>query len=229
MNRTRMMSCAIGMGLLLGVMLLSGCNSSKNNEGQAKGEQSAAVLPELPAADAALLKPVPNSKLLATTVLKRSPKPEPGTIHPACAADEVTTTYSVQVKFPVTVCTLEGIPATGVGSGVFTQLAAPTHKLDNAKLAQDQQGFAASLSNSASLSSIWQCRQDSGPWPGNLVSDKACINNCATHNLLTLLNTPALIQFEWYGSIVTDKPPDFQYVGQLQAIDVERERCHQQN
>jgi hypothetical protein len=224
-----MMTCAGGIGLLLGITLWSGCNNSKSKEGQPNEETSVTALPELPAADAALLKPVPNSKLLATTVLKRSPKPAPGTIHPDCAAYDVTTTYNIQVKYPVTVCTLLGVPDNGVGSGVFTQLAAPTHKLDNAKLPQDQQAFAASLSNSASLSSVWRCRQDSGPWQGNLVSEKGCINNCATDNLLTLLNTPNLIQFEWYGSIISDKPPDFQFVGQPQQVDVEREVCHPQN
>ncbi len=224
MNRTRMMGYTAGLALVLIAMLWIGCSSSKSKE-----EESVAALPELEAGDVATLKAVPNSKALATSVLKRGPQPEAPKIQPPCPADDVTLTYSAEVDYPVTVCTLLGVPDTGVGSGVFTLGIAPTHKLDNSKLPKELQSQASRSSSSAAFVPIWRCKKDKGPWQGVLTSEKGCTNTCATDNILTLLNTPNLIGFEWYGSIITDKPPDFQFVGQLQLIDTVRDKCHKQN
>ena len=221
-----MMGYSVGLSLVLLGMLWSGCNNSKT-----KVQETVEALPELPAADVANLKAVPNTKTLATSVLKRSPRPVPAKIQPACAIDDVTFTYSVEVEYPVTVCIPLNIPSTGTATGVYTGGLTPTHKLDNSKLPQDLQSLATGSQNSASSQppTIWQCRQDKGPWQGSLTSEKGCTDNCATDNILTLLNTPNLVKIEWYGTIFDDKPPDVTFVGGLHQIDVERDRCHPQN
>ena len=216
---------AAGLTLVLAGSFWAGCSSEKSKE-----EQSIASLPELAPADVAMLKAVPNNSMLATSVLKRGSRPEPASkIQPACAAEDVTITYSVEVEFPVTVCTLHGLPTSGIPvGGIFTQLKEPTHKLDSAKLPQELQSVAGNKSSSGPSQAIpiFQCRQDEGPWQASLTSERHCTNVCSPDNLLTLLNTPNLIEFEWYGSITDDKPPDFTYVPHtLQQLDIDRQSC----
>ncbi len=225
MHRTRRMSYVAALALLLTGMSWTGCSSNKNKE-----QESVASLPELPSADVATLKAVPNSKMLATSVIKRVPRPEaPPKIQPACQADDVTTNYSVEVKYPVTVCIPLNIPSTGTVTGQYPGGLTPTHKLDTSKLPQDLQSLASNSPNSASPETLWKCKKDEGPWQGSLDSEKSCSGTCETDNRLTLLNTPNVVEVEWYGSIIGDKPPIVQFVGQLHLNDTTREMCHSQN
>ncbi len=225
MNRTRRMSYAAVLALVLTAMLWTSCSSNKSKE-----QESVASLPELPTADVATLKAVPNNKMLATSVIMRSARPEvPPKIQPGCAADDVTTNYSVEVKYSVTVCIPINIPSAGTITGVFNGGLTPNYKLDNSKLPQELQGLATTSPNSASPETLWECKKDEGPWKGSLDSEKGCSATCETDNRLTLLNTPNVVEIEWYGSIIGDKPPIVQFVGQLHLNDTTSERCHSQN
>jgi hypothetical protein len=183
--------------VVLGSLLWMACGTKKPSE-----QDVTASLPDLPQTDVAKLKPVPRAQMLATSeVLWAAPAPpeSQSAVHQNCAQDSSETDYSVEVKYPITVCLLPpNVPSVPIGTS--TGSFAPTHKLDSSNLSAEQKAVAGE----AQTLKVWWCHQDNGPWQGSLISTRECTVSCSTLNTLTLTNTPNMVGgFHWYGSPFT--------------------------
>jgi len=223
MSRKSCTPAAATFFLFLGALLWIGCGAKKSSE-----QEVTASLPELPQADAAKLKPVPRTQMLATSEIQLPAPPPPeseSAIHPNCAANGSETDFSAEVKYSVTVCVFPNAPSAPIGTA-----PAPTHKLDSSRLSAEQQAITGQAPAPA-LKLLW-CHQDDGPWQGFLSSERGCSGICASQNALTLNNTPNLVVFRWTGSPF-DIPPGapFSYASKPVALGppVDEGRCHAQN
>jgi hypothetical protein len=178
--------------LALSGLLWTGCGGK-----DAKEQELAASLPELPDADVAKLKPVPNSQLLGTSELQRVRQggaPQTAST-PPCPKDDTILDFSAQVTYPITVCSFHAAGA------MLTESSGLTHKLSNTSLPAGLKVAAAKQSPSGEIpSSLWRfCKKDSGPWQADLSSDHPCSGTCGTYNRLTLTNSPNPVEWDWYG------------------------------
>ncbi len=220
MNYSALKHAAPAVMLVLSGVLSIGCGGNKDQE-------RVASLPELPQADVAKLKPVPNSHLLASSELQRAPDVVTGPPPPPCAKDASITDFAAEVKYPITVCSSIFVDP-GDLAGVFSERRAPTHKLDVSKLPPDLQAIASNQSQSAGRPNniFWSCRTDDGPWQAHLTVERGCIGSCRSLNTLQLINVPNLVLWQWFGS-PQDHPADFQFVGPLTSQGTTDEgSCH---
>ena len=193
-------------------------------------------LPEVSQDEAAQLKPVPNTQILATSLKHRAPnfadlKPAASSAAaPPCPKDDIVLFSTLQVKYPIVVCSIDlnNVPVIVVGGSI-----SPTYKLDNSKLAPELQAPGSATSPGAgratSSGSLWFCHKDSGPWQASMTSEHACSGTCGTFNTVTLTNAPNAIEWDWYGS-PTDYPSDFTVVGHpVSDGSTDLGPCHPQN
>ena len=187
-------------------------------------QNAVASLPDLPQADLAKLTPVAHSTVLATSDVHRLPAEPPaiGPPSPSCPQDASRTTLSVDVTYPVTVCAQPPVDVAVVGV-VFVERRGPTHKLADARLPTEMRRSPQAPQN---VNAFWGCRMDSGPWQGLLTEEHGCSGTWRPLNTLTLIDTPNVVFWGWYGRR-QDHPSDFQFASNpVQISDDDLGACH---
>jgi hypothetical protein len=194
-------------------LTLSSCGSKQDPD-----EGKVANLPDLPQADVDRLKPIPNTQVLATSLMQRKSPSPVTTAPPPCVADASETDYSVQVSYPITVCRSIATPINALAD-FYIERQGATSRVATSK-----------LPNFGGVNSPWLiCRTDTGPWQGYLIEQHLCTISCATVFSLVFTNAPNPVEFSWDGSLGNHPfDPNFQFLGDpVEVGKIDYGSCHQ--
>ena len=164
--------------------------------------------------DAALtLRPVADSRLLATKAQQVAVAPSQGPPHPPCPADASTTFYDAKITTPITVCT-PLIVGNALEKAFLGEVRVTRFKLTNPAIFQ----LLADLKNSTVEPPPYVCTSSDGPWPARITAERGCIGTCSPHNHLFVVGVPNNVEFDWYGRF-DQHPAGFEFVSSPTETD----------
>jgi hypothetical protein len=164
-------------------------------------------LNELSNEAAVALRPVADSRLLATRAQQIAAVPTQGPPHPPCAADESDTYYDAKITATITVCT-PLIVGNALERGFPREVRATQFKLTNPAIFQTLAGL-----NSADVKlPPYICTTSDGPWMARITAHRGCIGTCSPHNHLSVVGVPNPVEFDWYGGF-DPHPAGFEFIG----------------
>jgi hypothetical protein len=205
--------------LVVGTLATSVCRTTQTDT---------AKLEELPKDIAATLQRVPNSDLLvsvapvatkAPAVMKPTPPDKASTrgVTPLAVNCSLTTTYIIQVTYPITVCSPIG--------GLFSVLTAYDEAMSpGQKLPTNVKDYKLSSFQGKSLTASMFCRVRSGPWLGTIVKQRDCNLRESCSMSIGISSVPA---FLWDGENCQsqNRPQEVSYIEPMFTTGVSSTPC----